>query len=102
MSKPAHLAYAHRNVCLKKGCSALDTINYADPLVACPNGHFGVYGDASRLGDKIERIAKPIARAIDRVAGTKVANCGGCKKFKDRTNAGMSIAKALKLRIQGK
>jgi len=58
--------------------------------------------DVTPLGDKIERFAKPIASAIDKVAGTKVANCGGCKKFKDRTNAGMSIAKALKLRIQGK
>ena len=33
-----------------------------------------------RLGDKVEAFAKPIARAIDRVAGTKIAKCGGCDK----------------------
>lgn len=56
---------------------------------------------AAGLGDKIERIAKPIARAIDKVAGTKIAGCGGCKKMKDRLNAGMPFAEAVKLRIKG-
>ena len=55
-----------------------------------------------KLGDKIERIAKPIAQAIDKVARTKIAGCGGCKKMKERLNAGMPITEALKLRIQGK
>jgi len=54
-----------------------------------------------KLGDKIARVAQPIARAIDKVAGTKIAKCGGCKKMKERLNAGMPFAEALKLRIQG-
>ena len=56
----------------------------------------------ARLGDKIDKITKPIARAIDRVAGTKIVGCGGCRKMKDRLNAGMPITEALKLRIRGK
>lgn len=32
------------------------------------------------LGDAVALVAQPIARAIDSVAGTKVAQCGGCKK----------------------
>jgi hypothetical protein len=31
-------------------------------------------------GDIIALAAKPIARAIDRVAGTKLENCGACAK----------------------
>lgn len=54
------------------------------------------------LGDKIERIAKPIARVIDKIARAKIAGCGGCKKMKERLNAGMILGEALKLRIQGK
>jgi hypothetical protein len=55
----------------------------------------------SDLGDKIERLAKPVAKAIDKIAGTKIAKCRGCKKMKDRLNAGMPFAEALKLRIKG-
>ena len=32
------------------------------------------------LGDVVEKVAKPIAKAIDAVAGTKIQNCGGCNK----------------------
>lgn len=53
------------------------------------------------LGDKIARIAQPIARAIDKIAGTKIARCGGCKKMKDRLNAGTPFAEAVKLRLAG-
>jgi hypothetical protein len=30
------------------------------------------------LGDVVERVAKPIARVIDRVAGTDIEHCEGC------------------------
>jgi hypothetical protein len=53
------------------------------------------------LGDKIAAIAQPVARVIDKIAGTKIAGCGGCRKMKDRLNAGMPVAEALKLRIKG-
>lgn len=38
------------------------------------------------LGDLVERIARPIARAIDRAFGTKLASCGACKKRRDWLN----------------
>ena len=45
-------------------------------LVRKPNG----------LGDRVERIAQPIARAIDRVAGTNIQGCGACQKRKEYLN----------------
>lgn len=38
------------------------------------------------LGDMVEKVAQPIAKAIDAVAGTKIAECGGCKKRKEFLN----------------
>ena len=38
------------------------------------------------LGDRVERIAQPIARVIDRVAGTKIQGCGACQKRKEYLN----------------
>jgi len=39
------------------------------------------------LGDMVASIAQPIARAIDRVAGTNVQGCGGCKRRQEALNA---------------
>lgn len=61
----------------------------------------GVDQLAPGLGDKIARVAQPIARVIDKVAGTKIAGCGGCKKMKDRLNAGMGLGEAIKKRLKG-
>jgi hypothetical protein len=38
------------------------------------------------LGDRVERIAQPIAKIIDKVAGTDIQECGGCKKRKEWLN----------------
>jgi len=38
------------------------------------------------LGDKVEKIAQPIAKVIDRVAGTNIQGCGACKKRRDKLN----------------
>lgn len=38
------------------------------------------------LGDRVERIAQPIARVIDGLAGTNIQQCGGCKKRKELLN----------------
>ena len=38
------------------------------------------------LGDRVERIAQPIARVIDGLAGTNIQECGGCKKRKEWLN----------------
>ncbi len=57
---------------------------------------------ASKLGNRIARVATPIAAAADTVLGTKIVKCGGCKKMKARLNAGVRFTEALKLRVQGK
>jgi hypothetical protein len=41
----------------------------------------------SGLGDAIALIAKPIARAVDRVAKTDLQNCNKCKQRQARLNA---------------
>jgi hypothetical protein len=38
------------------------------------------------LGDVVARVAKPIARAVDRVAGTRLANCKECGRRQNRLN----------------
>lgn len=38
------------------------------------------------LGDVVAKVAKPIASAIDAVAGTNLKNCGGCKKRQEKLN----------------
>jgi hypothetical protein len=103
--KPARVAKIHRRFCEARKCPHRATLNYDDPCIGCPEGHFGPWirrgCDEAGLGDKIERIARPIARAIDAVAGTKIAGCGGCKKMKERLNTGISFGEALKKRIKG-
>jgi hypothetical protein len=55
--------------------------------------------EQSRLGDKIAAMAQPIANVIDKVAGTNLMGCGGCKKMRERLNAGMSLQEAAKMRV---
>ena len=39
-----------------------------------------------RLGDRVEKIARPIARVLDRVLHTHITGCQGCKKRKEFLN----------------
>lgn len=43
------------------------------------------------LGDLVEVVAKPVARAIDRAAGTNIRNCEGCAKRKEALNKFMPL-----------
>jgi hypothetical protein len=38
------------------------------------------------LGDIVHKVAQPIARAIDKVAGTNIQGCGACQKRKEYLN----------------
>lgn len=38
------------------------------------------------LGDVVEDVAKPVARVIDRIAGTDIAHCSGCAKRREALN----------------
>jgi hypothetical protein len=48
-----------------------------------------------RTGDLIATAAQPIAKGIDRILGTDVQNCGGCKQMQNNLNQGMSLADAV-------
>ncbi len=37
-------------------------------------------------GDLVEKFAQPIARTLDKVLGTNIQGCGGCKKRKEKLN----------------
>lgn len=39
-----------------------------------------------RLGDAVAAVAQPIAKAADAILGTKIANCGGCRKRRQILN----------------
>lgn len=45
-----------------------------------------------KKGDAIAMVAQPVAKAIDAIIGTDIANCGGCNKMKTNLNSGMSLA----------
>lgn len=38
------------------------------------------------LGDVVAAFAKPVARAIDAIAGTNLKKCGGCAKRQQKLN----------------
>jgi hypothetical protein len=40
----------------------------------------------SGLGDIVEKVAQPIAKSIDRLFGTNIKDCGGCKNRKNSLN----------------
>ncbi len=67
---------------------------------------YSIDGKQRLRGDKIA--ANPIVRIIGQATGCidpKTGNVkpeSGCGKMKARLNAGMSVAEAMKLRLQGK
>jgi len=38
------------------------------------------------LGDVVAVVAQPIAKAIDRVAGTKIQGCNSCQRRREKLN----------------
>lgn len=108
------IAQIRRETCERERCSVLLSLNFNDPCERCPNGHWGAYSiqecreDTNKigLGDKIASVTTPIARALGSGCIDKETKQlkpdSGCGKMKTRLNAGMSIAEAIKLRIQGK
>ena len=43
------------------------------------------------LGDMVEAAAKPVARMIDRIAGTDIEHCSGCARRRDAMNRRFSL-----------
>jgi hypothetical protein len=71
-------------------CAERDSIQHNDPCASCPitPGRWGQYGRCTTygLGDLVAAVAQPIAHGIDSVAGTRVAECGGCKRRREALN----------------
>jgi len=44
------------------------------------------------LGDLVAAVAQPIARAVDRVAGTDIKHCPGCAKRQGALNRAVPFA----------
>lgn len=44
-------------------------------------------------GDAVEKVAKPIARAIDRVAGTNIRRCSSCERRRQMLNKAIPFRK---------
>lgn len=42
-------------------------------------------------GDVVAMVAQPIAKGLDKVLGTDLQNCGGCKKRQDALNKAMPL-----------
>ena len=38
------------------------------------------------VGDAVARVAQPIAKVIDKIAKTNIADCGGCQKRRELLN----------------
>lgn len=83
-----------RDICrgCKRDCDVRDVINHANPCAECPQRVWHAMGRCEQespdtgLGDAVAFVAQPIARAIDRILGTNVEGCGGCKARKAALN----------------
>lgn len=58
-----------------------------EPLVLTDAQKASLRSDKPKgLGDRVEKVAQPIAKVIDRIAGTNIQGCGGCQKRKEYLN----------------
>ena len=83
MSLPAPVFRHRRRTC--DACATPCGADCMDACAACPltPPAWGPWDcgkvEMRGLGDAVAVVAQPIARTIDRVLGTNVAGCGGCK-----------------------
>jgi len=79
----------------EKRCEFYNTTAIAENCFECPIGLFNKFDcqEGLMLGDKVEIIAKPIARSIDLITSflpekykTDIVNCPACKKRKEFLN----------------
>jgi len=96
----------HRRLCESARCPHLDTLNYSDPCIGCPEGHFGPYMGKGCDGPQIMgapeftpkgalkgtfpvRLPKPgdmFSMIILKLTGQRTANCGVCGERKRQMN----------------
>jgi hypothetical protein len=54
-----------------------------------------ILGETKGLGDVVKKIAQPIAKGIDAVAGTDIQNCSSCEKRRQALNKMFSFNKSM-------
>ena len=97
--KPQRVADIHRGLCESARCPHLETLNYNDPCIGCPEGHFGPYMiqgcdgprnvDARLQSSPVVRLPKPgdvFSTIIFQLTGQRTANCGVCGERKRQMN----------------
>jgi len=57
-----------------------------NPFAPKPTRHLKKALKGVKLGDKVDSVAKPIAKVIDKVLGTEIQECGGCAKRREKLN----------------
>jgi hypothetical protein len=85
---PKGVVEIRRELCKRTKCEA----DFENPCAVCPNGHWGRYENTgcdeqgTGLGDVVASIAQPIAKGLDKILGTDIQNCGGCKQRREKLN----------------
>jgi hypothetical protein len=105
IAKLDYVARVHRNICAEANCSFLDKLNYSDPCIGCPEGHFGVYQvegceDRSHVNSIVapsdardtpaaDHLLQPgdlFSTIILNITGKSIQNCGVCRERKRAMN----------------
>lgn len=95
MAVPTHISNHRRELC-SQCLSPCENQKNADfhklDSSVCPIGRFGAFTTSQPdrrprgLGDVVEVIAKPIAKASDSLLKTKFVGCAACAKRRDKLN----------------
>lgn len=98
MKAPAHIANYRTELCgsCKTPCEFLEVPSFRwEGDNACPINRWKEYKEYKKkgFGDIVEAVAKPIAGAIDAVAGTKLKGCGACARRRELLNQMFPLGK---------
>lgn len=80
-------------VALKRNCTLVLVLQVLIPVCVEVAPNYSKY--MKNLGDKIAKVAQPVAKTIDAIWGSDLENCSGCKKMQTNLNRGMSLTDAI-------
>lgn len=83
------------DVVLTIGTREGDIVQFTDEEYHFLTDRCGPLTGSRGLGDAVARVAKPIARAVDAMAGTRLAGCRGCGRRQDDWNKAFPSKPAL-------
>ena len=84
-TKPARVARIHRRLCQARNCPHLASLDYNDPCIGCPEGHFGPYRRSGCNGETPPQPALPSTGAILKNTASAIGQVlrHGAKKVSD-------------------